>query len=99
MAHFALGTAYFVMESQMPMSIHQTINRDAKVPCKLCGINAQLKAMRNHVGRHIWLYRRGIIDHPMVKFGQRVCFSALKFLLFADSDTLDWRGPVWLVWA
>lgn len=69
-----LGDEYFVMDSSSSLPILQTIDPKVKVPCKLCGTLVALNAMRNHVGRHIFLHKRTIVDPLIVKFQQYVRF-------------------------
>ncbi|KAF9063216.1 hypothetical protein BDP27DRAFT_1152563, partial [Rhodocollybia butyracea] len=42
------------------------------VACKLCGTQVLLNAMRNHVARHIFLQKHGIVDPLVVSFQQYV---------------------------
>ncbi|KAJ3911479.1 hypothetical protein F5877DRAFT_20743, partial [Lentinula edodes] len=71
-----LGTEdeYFVMDSSSSLPILQTIDPKVKVPCKLCGTLVALNAMRNHVGRHIFLHKRTIVDPLMIfQVGEDPC--------------------------
>lgn len=70
------------MDSSISLPLHQDLQPKQKVPCKLCGISVALNAMRNHVGRHIFLHKRSIVDQPMIRFKQFVRRATSQLVVY-----------------
>lgn len=54
-----------------------SLNKDDKIPCKLCGSEIKLKSMRNHVGGHLPKALRGIDDSKLQS--KQVCSSVYQY--------------------